>query len=167
MTASLFQWFKFHKIHGYFYVVVLTYSWVALCMYWLFILLDPSIFTCNTEIKNIPLWFIHMSNLLIPVVIVTEALIWVPRTVNILISILICCTLALIYNIYVEIQIIRFQHSIYPHLDKLRVSHRYMIYFVGWLWIIIFTFISCLLVRSLNPRDRLQCFQTKVNKKIS
>ncbi|CAH8601090.1 unnamed protein product [Schistosoma margrebowiei] len=156
LTATLIQWLKWDKIHSYFYVLVLTYSWVALCMYILVILLHPGILTCNPELKKLPLWFNYICNLIVPVTIMIDAFLWKPKPVRFLISILVCGLLAFAYNIFVEVQINKLQYSMYPALDDMAISCRLLVYFVTWICIFIITFLSYLFIRLLNRDNNIQ-----------
>ncbi|CAH8536645.1 unnamed protein product [Schistosoma turkestanicum] len=149
-TITLFQCIRGYKIHGYFYILALTYSWVAMWMYWLVLAVYPNILFCNQELSNLPFWFNHMSNLLLPVIMMIEALLWVPRPVRLRYSILLSCALVLIYNIVVEVLHVKYEYTLYPHMEKVHGILRYLIYIAIWLFVILVTYLSNLYVRLVN-----------------
>ncbi|CAH8600736.1 unnamed protein product [Schistosoma curassoni] len=156
LTATLFQWLKWDKIHSYFYVLVLTYSWVALWMYLLVMVLHPGILTCNPELKKLPLWFNYICNLIVPMVIMIDAFLWKPKPVRFLISIFICGLLLFAYNIFVEVQISKLQYSMYPALDNMSISCRLLVYYFAWICVFILTFLSYMFIRLLNRGNNIQ-----------
>ena len=55
----------------------------------------------------------------------------------------------------VEVQIIKYQHSVYPNLEQMNIGCRSLVYFVDWLWIFFLTSMSYLYICWLNRHDNI------------